>query len=223
MIDKFCTPEEADQLIEKARGRLTRSFVLDEGKTSRNVGRSSETALVFSWKDQDPTLLPLMYRGAMLVGVPHTHIEAIHVTRYQDGEFYKGHIDYGDDYLVNRLYTILIYLNDLDENQGGETVFNELNLAVRPLLGRAISWTNMNPDGSGHVETSHAAFPVRNGGEKWVVQLWFHPYRMFDMEIDSGPPPQTERGLPLSGAEFLPDGTWMTDGVDETRYSAANI
>ena len=103
--------------------------------------RTSQTASVYDLFNKDPFLLPLLYRGAMLLGGPHTHVETIFVTRYEEGEYYKGHEDFYEGFHGDRLYTILIYLNDVAPGLGGQTVFERLNLAVTPKLGRAVCWT----------------------------------------------------------------------------------
>ena len=82
----------------------------------------------------------------------------------------------------------LLYLNTLERNQGGETIFASLNVATQPVVGRAVTWVNKNPDGSGHLETNHAAAPIQEGSEKWIVQFWFHAYQMFS-EAKSPPQP----------------------------------
>ena len=125
-----------------------------------------------------PGVMPLMQRAAALVGLPYTHLEEVYVTRYRETEFYGQHIDFGDHFDVDRLYTVLLYLNTVPEEHGGATVFPSLKAAVQPLVGRAVTWTNKNPDGSGHLETNHAAFPVKNDGEKWAIQFWFRRYRL---------------------------------------------
>ncbi len=180
IVENFCTPEEAAVVIEKARPHLTPSKIRINNKTVDFSGRVSDTALVFGPSRKDQSLVTLMHRAAMLVGLPYSHLEAIFVTRYGAGGFYEQHIDHGNDFRVDRLYTVLLYLNSLEEDQGGETIFSTLNLAARPRVGRAVSWVNKNPDGSGHLETNHAAAPIKEGGEKWVVQFWFRAYRMFD-------------------------------------------
>ena len=95
---------------------------------------------------------------------------------------------------------MLIYLNDLDEGQGGATYFRDLNVAVKPKQGRAVCWTNTNPDGSVHRETLHAALPPEGeDAEKWVIQLWFRPYRMHKIKPKLEPL-QTQAGVPLATA-----------------------
>ncbi|MGI9290452.1 MAG: prolyl hydroxylase family protein [Gammaproteobacteria bacterium] len=180
VIDNFCSAEEAADIIKIASSRLGRSGIRTaEGFTQSNE-RSSYTALMYGPKFRCQTVVPLMQRAAALVGLPYTHLEEVYVTRYRETEFYGQHIDFGDHFDVDRLYTVLLYLNTLPEEHGGATVFPSLKAAVQPLLGRAVTWTNKNPDGSGHLETNHAAFPIKNDGEKWVIQFWFRRYRLID-------------------------------------------
>jgi len=179
IVENFCTPGEAAALIDKARPHLSSSQIRIRNKTVDFSGRVSETALVHGSSREDPSVVMFMHRAAMLVGLPYTYLEAVFVTRYGPGGFYEQHIDHGDDFRVDRLYTVLVYLNTLDKGLGGETIFPSLNLAAQPRVGRAVSWVNKNPDGSGHLETNHAAAPINEGGEKWVVQFWFHAYKMF--------------------------------------------
>jgi prolyl 4-hydroxylase len=210
VVDNFCTQDEADYLISKARDQLSKSRVIVDGKPVDDHGRTSSHSVAFHRHHQDSRVLPIIARGAMLAGVPWDHAEQIYVSRYGDGEFYHGHYDFADSFLTDhRLCTMLIYLNDLDKNEGGATYFKDLNIAVQPKMGRAIVWTNMNPDGSKHLETLHAALPPRGvDTEKWVIQLWFRPYQMHPIR-ESLQPLQATPGVPLkSGAEMLP-GTWV--------------
>jgi len=204
VVDGFCTPDEARAIIDLAKERLEPSMVVENGKFVLATGRQSDTALVFGADHPDPALLPFACRAAALTGMPYTHLEAVYVTRYQEGGHYNEHVDYGDHYSVDRLYTVLLYLNDMSPEQGGATAFPQLHIQVQPRLGRAVSWTNLNPDRSPHRETSHAAMPVKAGGEKWTIQFWFHPYKMFDA-IDFVPP-QTATGKPLDATAVLPEG-----------------
>ena len=169
--------------------------------------RTSETATVFSEEKPNPIVTPLLYRGAMLMGIPYNHIEAVYVSRYQTGQQFETHTDFCAGFQGDRLYTILIYLNDLSPEQGGETIFHDLNVSIQPKRGRAITWTNQNPDGSVHPETRHSARPVLGDGEKWVIQLWFRRYKMFDATVVAHQEvPQTSIGKALKGDEVLPEG-----------------
>ncbi len=207
VVDNFCTPDEAQQVIELARNKLGRSGVIVNQRPALHEKRTSETAIVFDEMHQEPGVLPLLYRGAMLMGVPFNFIDPVSVTRYQDGERFDSHFDWGVGFLADRAYTVLIYLNDLEEGQGGETVFEGLNFAVRPRCGRAIAWTNKNPDGTVHRETEHSGRPV-HGAEKWVIQLWFRRYKRFTARMgkEQQEMPQGRTGAPLRREESIPDG-----------------
>ena len=215
LVDNFCTPEEARYLIKCTQDRLKPSTMTVNYQKILTTRRTSETATVFSEHTWDPAVLPLLHRGSMLVGLPYNHVEAVYVTRYQPGQKFDAHTDFYPGYNGDRLYTILIYLNDLSADQGGETIFEDLHLSVQPKLGRAIVWANKNPDGSVHHETRHAALPVSDHAEKWVIQLWFRRYKMFD-------PPNgghltaipTAIGKPLQGHERLPEGITMLPSTD---------
>jgi prolyl 4-hydroxylase len=210
VISNFCTQEEADYLINLARIQLNKSQVIVDGKAVFDSGRTSSHSVVFHRHHQDRKILPLIARGAMLTGVPVSHAEQIYVSRYSEGELYHGHYDIANDFQTShRLCTMLIYLNSLDEDQGGATYFRDLNVAVKPTMGRAVCWTNMNPDGSHHKETLHAALPpVGAGTEKWVIQLWFRPYQMHPVKFELEPL-QVRSGKALSGNETLPEGVFI--------------
>ncbi len=215
IVDNFCTPEEASYLIKCTQDRLKPSTMTVNYQNILTSRRTSETATVFSEDRWDPAVLPLLHRGSMLVGLPYNHVEAVYVTRYQAGQKFDSHTDFYPGYNGDRLYTILIYLNDLSGDQGGETIFEDLRVSVQPKLGRAIIWTNKNPDGSVHDETRHAAAPVSTHAEKWVIQLWFRRYKMFDPPNDSNHLtfPST-LGQSLQGHEVLPLGVSKLSSAD---------
>jgi prolyl 4-hydroxylase len=204
IMDNFCTPEEAQAVIDFSRDKIGPAGILSGGKFVEHPKRRCDTGHVFGPGEINREILPIALRAAAITGVPYTHIEGVYVTRYPEGGLYDEHIDFGDHFKVDRLYTILLYLNDMPSEQGGSTVFPRLNIEVQPRAGRAVCWTNKNPDGSHHNETSHAALPVKAGGEKWSIQFWFRPYKMFD-EIDIEPP-QAKQGIPLGEDAVLPDG-----------------
>lgn len=210
VIDNFVTRDEAEYLIGIARENLARSMVVIDGKPVLEGGRTSSHTVVFHRYQQDTKVLPIIARGAMLAGVPAENAEQIYVSRYGPGEFYHGHYDVAGDFLTShRLCTMLVYLNDLNSDQGGATYFRDLKVAVQPVAGRAVCWTNTNPDGSTHAETLHAALPPEGEDtEKWVIQLWFRPYRMHKLR-ETLPPLQTARGAPLDESAPLPAGTWV--------------
>lgn len=55
-------------------------------------------------------------------------------------------------------------MNHID--QGGATVFPELEIGVKPTKGSAVFWYNLKTNGDGDTRTLHAACPVLHGS-KW--------------------------------------------------------
>jgi len=222
VVGNFCTREEAQHLMNAARARLRESRITIDNKQVLDEYRKSKTATVYDPFVQDEAVLPLLYRAGMLLGLPPENVETVYVTRYAEGEYYKAHEDFYGGFDGDRLYTVLIYLNDLDESQGGGTVFEQLNIGVRPRLGRAVIWTNRNPDGSPHPETRHEALPVTNGGEKWVIQLWFRAYSLIDIPPGAVEPPQVRPGAPLQDGDAVPAGAWAVGEVEpDSPYGKA--
>ena len=64
----------------------------------------------------------------------------------------------------------MVYLNAVEE--GGETDFPELDLAVRPSPGALLVWNNADEDGMPNQRTVHSGNPVARG-TKYVVTKWY--------------------------------------------------
>lgn len=125
---------------------------------------------------------------------PDTHLEMPKLTVYRDTEKFDIHSDasslcstyrdhqrngeftYADGVYANRIITVLLYLNTLDVNQGGATVFPALRLRVQPVAGTCLVFFPCVgevpvPDR----RTVHFAEAVRNvrpGQTKRVLQQW---------------------------------------------------
>ena len=69
----------------------------------------------------------------------------------------------------NRISTLVMYLNDVEE--GGETFFPKLNLSVHPRKGMAVYFEYFYQDQSLNELTLHGGAPVTKG-EKWIATQW---------------------------------------------------
>ncbi len=210
LVDGFCSTDEARLVVERARPRLEASTVALGEDLVVASNRSSASALILSDRGPAPELEPLLLRLAALAGMPTAHSEGLWVVKYGPGEQYRAHRDYYrpekhaglmKDW-GNRIVTVLLYLNDVED--GGETEFPEMSLRVRPRLGRALVWLNVDADDSPHPETLHASRPL-GSGEKWALNAWFRERSVLERPVETLVRRSAPPGRPLGDGE-LPEG-----------------
>ena len=209
VVDNFLSEEEALQVISLYGPAVSRSTVIGPGGDSitHDYRTSSDTLIA---TDSSPLIQSITYRAATLFGLPVSHAETFSLTRYQYGEYYKGHFDHDGSMKADRLYTLLIYLNGLTPEEGGGTCFEKLNFVAQPVCGRAVVWKNSDLNRVRLSESYHSALPIlKEGAEKWVAQLWFRSYRQTSTRpaARSAPP----AGIPLEASTPLPSGVFLPD------------
>ena len=89
------------------------------------------------------------------------------INQTKEGEFYHWHLDDGSkncNFQKRRLFTCLVYLNTLEEDQGGCTEFR-CGKKIRPEQGKMLifpsTWTY-----------EHRGTEVKNGGVKYTCGTW---------------------------------------------------
>eukprot|EP00930_Biecheleria_cincta_P020960 TRINITY_DN15633_c0_g1_i2.p1 TRINITY_DN15633_c0_g1~~TRINITY_DN15633_c0_g1_i2.p1 ORF type:complete len:331 (+),score=64.96 TRINITY_DN15633_c0_g1_i2:76-1068(+) len=148
---------------------------------------------------EDPLISSIVERLHVLARVPFGHAEQLQVGRYQQGQFYQPHFDSEPRQNVNRVATVIMYLEEPDA--GGETVFpkrrscggqafqeccakrDELVVGeghgfwVAGKKGQAVLFYSHDLDGKQNPYSLHGSCPVL-AGEKWIAQQWFRvkPY-----------------------------------------------
>jgi prolyl 4-hydroxylase len=171
LVRDFLSDHEADFLIDVAESCLSRSLV---GGDVVAAGRTSDSCYFEQYH-----LPGLMRKVTALTGKPLEHCEYPQVAKYVAGQQYGHHFDgfsrqggpAGLKELTvggNRLVTVLIYLNNVDE--GGETHFSWMDLKIRPTKGTALVFFPSTADGEFDVQTMHAALPAVD--TKYVSQVW---------------------------------------------------
>ena len=103
-----------------------------------------------------------------------------------------------------RLATLLVYLNDLEEGCGGGTVFRDLKaatgrkgtqqLTVRPQAGSALLFFPSYKDGTPDIRTLHKGEVALD--TKMIAQLWIH-----EREYQAGVPENNLQSKALDGVE----------------------
>jgi len=111
---------------------------------------------------------------------PSLNCEPFQVVRYESGQKYNVHYDWGVEGIPNtRLLTLLIYLSTSASGSGGETVFpfanNGTGLQVRPKEGVAVLFYNLLEDGNTDALTLHSGGEVY-GTTKWIRYTSHHEY-----------------------------------------------
>ena len=176
VIENFLTPEECQYYIElidrdnKPSGVTTQ----DENRTTTSEYRTSSTC---NFPASDQTVSKLKNRIAEIVGLPEEHGEALQGQLYLPGQYFKRHTDFFEAgsynnhclFSGNRVKTLMIYLNDVEE--GGGTYFEKLDKTFIPKQGTALLWDDMI-DGKPNYDSMHEGQPVISGS-KYIITSWW--------------------------------------------------
>lgn len=177
-IRNFLSSEECIDIIKNAEGKYSRSTMFIDDKLTHNPRRTSQTSILTEngYKDgpYNKTLENLYKRVCILTGCLRNQLEGFMVVKYEEGQFFKEHVDYFDNEKLHlggqRIATIFVYLNDMSEEDGGATYFPKIGLKSIPELGSALFW--WNKDHNGMLEkTSHIGEKV-NKGIKYGLNIW---------------------------------------------------
>lgn len=170
IIEEFLEPEKCQYLIDTYKDRVKRSTVVSPKGDVEDKARTSHT---FFLPDDDSVTMELRVKAAKYTGVSPDHIEGLQLVRYSKGEQYKFHYDYFDAIRDNqREHTFLVYLNDLNMEDGGATVFKGYNVKVYPKRGRVIWFRDMTEDGKLNELSLHSGEEVHTDTIKYAVNIW---------------------------------------------------
>jgi prolyl 4-hydroxylase len=177
VFGNLLSDEECDALVEAARPRLSRSLTVATrtGGEEVHVDRTSD-GMFFS-RGESPLVQCIEERIARLLQWPLENGEGLQVLHYQPGAQYKPHYDYfdpqepGTPTIVKRggqrVGTLIIYLREPE--QGGATIFPDVQLEVAPQRGNAVFFSYDRPHPA--TKTLHGGAPVL-AGEKWIATKW---------------------------------------------------
>jgi prolyl 4-hydroxylase len=146
--------------------------ILSSSRTSSNAWCRADC-------ENHPDVKNLLSRIEFTTTVPIRNYESFQVLHYENSQYYRTHHDTGMDEMNlacgPRILTFFLYLSDVEE--GGETAFPRLNIAVKPKRGSALLWANVMSNNPALVDmrTSHEARPVIKG-VKLAANSWIHQY-----------------------------------------------
>lgn len=184
-FENFLTDIEIAALINTVNGNWERSTdtggVNEFGEAGRLVsqGRTSSNAWCMHSCSSHPAVRSIVRKIEEITNIPKGNYESFQVLKYEAGQRYQAHHDMTPQQnelaCGPRVLTFFLYLSDVEE--GGETAFPSLNIAIKPRKGRAVLWpSTLNDDPTVQdMRTMHEAKPVING-LKYGANSWIHLY-----------------------------------------------
>jgi prolyl 4-hydroxylase len=180
LFGNLLSPEECEQIIELARGKVERSSVVNTETGTYDVHPHRTSYGSHFARGENDLIRRLEQRIAELVQYPVERGEPIQILHYKPGGEYRPHFDYfdpahpGNEKVLmqggQRIATLIMYLSDVDA--GGSTVFPEVGLDVLPRRGNAVYFAYCSETGALDARSLHGGSPV-SSGEKWIATKWF--------------------------------------------------
>jgi len=171
LVENFLTAEEAAHVLKVGLPTMHRSLA---GGRTESI-RTSATGMLPA---SDPIIRSITERAALLTGYPYENVEPLQLVKYTEGQKYEPHFDYGEacDYEENlsnghRHVTMLVYLNTVPEEYGGQTAFPRLNVRVSPIAHSAVVFNDCLPNGEEDPRTLHGGSPPGNH-TKIAINVW---------------------------------------------------
>ena len=174
VMDDVISKDDCQQLIDLGKPSLEPSKTLEQ--TQDNFRKSSHTFLFYN--NGNETVDNVFEIITNMIQVPLENCEGMQLVHYKPGQFYKPHWDYFDtssDIHIEetrrggqRTWTAFLYLNDVKE--GGTTNFPNINMEVKPKIGRIVYWLN-TLNGNTIEDSLHEAKPPIDC-EKWGANIW---------------------------------------------------
>lgn len=180
----FVSDAEIDHILQLSEEHWIPSVVgtgvyktNDEAKDLTNKPSKNRTSYSCMLRSaQTKTVKSLEYRIAQLAGMDVDHLERLNMVRYAPGQFFNEHHDGRF-----RPKTVFIYLNDLPEDDDGETYFPKLGLKFVPRKGCAILWSNVLEPNVEDMRMVHKGLPPRTA-VKYGVNCFFNEKPLKQLE-----------------------------------------
>jgi prolyl 4-hydroxylase len=179
ILDNFMSDDECDELVQLSRLKLQRSTIVDPSTGQDRVIEDRKSSGTFFALNENALVARLDRRISDVMHWPVQNGEGLQILNYQKGGEYKNHFDYfppedpGSAVHLSkggqRVSTLVMYLNDVD--QGGETIFPSIHLAISPRKGSAVYFEYCNALGQVDARSLHGGVPVI-AGEKWIATKW---------------------------------------------------
>ena len=179
-INNFLLPFECEHIIELSKNKL-KDATLSTSYGNIVDNRIRNNKLCWINHNESWVCEILCKRLENLLKIPIENAEKIQVVHYKIGQHFNAHTDsyirdgseksnHSMKYGGQRIFTCLIYLNDVDE--GGETYFTEIDHCEKPERGKIIVFKNCDNKKDRNNMSRHMGCDVKKG-EKYAINLWF--------------------------------------------------
>lgn len=180
ILENFLSPENCKYLIDTYDEKVFKSRVVintHDGKNNADT-HSSRTSSTFFIPNSDKVISELRKKVSEMLDVDVKNIEGVQFLRYMKGERYLWHHDFlkGGNITNQRTDTIIVYLNDLEETDGGATAFHHYKVKVCPKEGRAVWFKNCDDNGKLINESLHAGEEILTDITKYALNIWIRQY-----------------------------------------------
>lgn len=195
-VEHFLSDDQCRNLIHRGLTfKLNSNSINTQSKTFLNrngISSRSSSTYYIPEVNEDYINDGIINLVSKLIRIDKSHFEELQLTCYDIGQQYSWHYDSIPKSLQrawgNRIATIIIYLNTLDENQGGNTIFKYINstdsniqLSIRPMMGKALVFFPSDISGISDDRTLHKGEVVLQSpmkvevddyiGSKWIAQM----------------------------------------------------
>lgn len=176
IIENFISPENCKYLIETYKDKVFQSKVVmvDNDGTTKSDVHKARTSSTYYIPNTDKVISELRQKVAVFLKTSINNIEGVQFLRYMKGERYLWHHDFlkGDDVTNQRVDTLIIYLNDLEESDGGATSFFHYKMKVQPKEGRTAWFKNCDENAKLINESLHAGEEILTDVIKYALNIW---------------------------------------------------
>ena len=178
LVKNLLSDQECDLLLNNISLNNNLSFVesevVQDGSNKKTDYRKSKQ--VWLNDNDSPVSKKITEIAKIFTGLPEKNMEDLQVVEYDISGYFNEHYDpdtiYDNSNIKDRAYTLLFYLNNVEE--GGETFFNKLNLKITPSKGDAIFFKSLNQDTKELLLNSLHQGMVITKGKKIICNKWIH-------------------------------------------------
>ena len=173
--DNFLSKEECEYIINNFKDKCNKSlFLADNGDIQNDNDVRNSYDYGFK-KNSNDLITKIEDKISKILNISKDNFEEIQLIKYKKGNFYKNHFDYLD-VDNDRIYTVIIYLNTLNEEDGGYTIFPLFNQQIKPIQGKAISFKNVI-NNKCFPKSMHKGEIIKTDKEKYILSCWIRKYK----------------------------------------------